>query len=152
MFYFSQPWGATTDRGGGTEGTAGAAKDSDFLGKTKVVSRNKTPLLLPMMNNTNDVRSSGNYNCNTTRTGMGTTEREDLKEIVNETDRIRLASFVPWSRGSWSRDEESCSVVSPLVEMVAKRKGKRKLLRESSLAASFNKFSLTTLANSNHMY
>lgn len=76
-----------------------------------------------IMNNNNaanDVRSSGNYNCNsdTGISGRGTTEREDLREIVNETDRIRLASFVPWSRETWSRD------VSPLVEMVAKRNGK----------------------------
>lgn len=39
---------------------------------------------------------------------------------VNETDRIRLASFVPWAPETWSRE---ASLVAPLTELVAQQHG-----------------------------
>lgn len=57
----------------------------------------------------------------TTSTTMPSSSSKDVDD-VNETDRIRLASFVPWARETWSREN---SAIAPLAELVAKRNGKR---------------------------
>lgn len=48
-------------------------------------------------------------------------EEELRGRDVNEADRIRLASFLPWARETWSRDSSSILCLS---ELVAQQKGR----------------------------
>ena len=54
-------------------------------------------------------------------TGIQEKEEDEAKQDEEEEkDHIRLASFIPWPRNTWTRS----NFVPPLVEIVAKRNGK----------------------------
>lgn len=110
MFYFAHP-----------------LKSPSVVDNVAAIHKMFGPGLQQQQENNNNLRSCGNYD-STTNVAATTaiTEGHELQDEqqgrhVNETDRIRLASFAPWARETWSRES---SVIAPLTELVAKRNGK----------------------------
>lgn len=117
MFYFAHPLNSPADAADNT------------------ARNNPVPASIrPCPQQGNFVSSCGNYNrtdrsqphpppaCVAAAAAAGTEgdEPRDVRGHVNETDRIRLASFVPWARETWSREG---SIIAPLTDLVATRKG-----------------------------
>lgn len=126
MFYFAHPLNSPAD----AVANAAAAVGGDNTTRNNPVPASIRPCPPPG----NFVSSCGNYNRTkdpsqphlptaseaAVSTGAEGDEPRDVRGHVNETDRIRLASFVPWARETWSREG---SIIAPLTELVAKRKG-----------------------------
>lgn len=104
MFYVAHPFSSCPS----------AANDAYAFGRHESLeTKMRCRTLCPM----NNVSSSSN-NPPTTATTEGYQD-DGQRELVNEMDRIRLASFIPWPRETFSRESSNSA---PLTDL-AKRNG-----------------------------